>query len=189
MTRHLHLGRLSVELSWDRPSKSGLSNKPRKKSPDAPWTDRRGLHHFRWYRRRHFDPVGLLAEIRKTLPLSNLPGPGELGPLESLFTEFDQRSFAAWQIGQVRQWKSGVLRDMSFNDLLAVATHSPEGYPNPADNLSAAHAALVKNKLAQNARRAQFEVERRARRITTAVGASAVIFGAVLGALVAVILR
>jgi hypothetical protein len=109
-----------------------------------------------------FDPITVEAQLvqAKILPTRADTPPTYLGTLEENFTDHDPRKWALWRISMVRQFQPEVLGQMPAEDLLYLAGQSPEGYVG-SDYYGIQQA---RNKVAQNAVRAQVELETRATR-------------------------
>jgi hypothetical protein len=138
----------------------------------------------KWPSRWHapYDPVAVEQTIvdRGLLPARRDNPVGELGDLESDFTEKDPRKWALWRVSMVRQFQPAVLRRLTDDDLLYLAGQSVEGYIGE----EAWGIQLDKNKVAQNALRAKVELETRATRRaggrTVIVSFTSLLVGAVL---------
>ena len=109
-----------------------------------------------------FDPITVEAQLvqAKILPTRADTPPNYLGTVEQHFTEHDPRKWALWRISMVRQFQPAVLGQMSAEDLLYLAGQSPEGYVGKEFYGIQGD----RNKVAQNAARAQVELETRATR-------------------------
>jgi hypothetical protein len=129
-----------------------------------------------------FDAVAVEREIvrRGVLPARVDESRGPLAELERDFTEYDPRKWALWRISMVRQFQPAVLKRMSEDDLLFLAGQSPEGYVGR----EAYGVQVDRNKIAQNALRAQVELNTRATRgtwrRTVALSLTSLVIGAVL---------
>ena len=109
-----------------------------------------------------FDPITVEAQLvqaRILKPRGDTP-PTFPGTLEEHFTEHDPRKWALWRISMVRQFQPAVLGQMPAEDLLYLAGQSPEGYVDEEFY----DIQQVRNKVAQNAARAQVELQTRATR-------------------------
>ena len=106
-----------------------------------------------------FDPIKVEKALveRKQLPERVDSGPGELGPLEDLFTERDLRKYALWRISMVRQFQLNAIRDLTDDDLFFLAGQSSEGYVGREQY----GIQTDRNKIAQNAIRARIELDTR----------------------------
>ena len=127
-----------------------------------------------WSSRRRaepFDPVAVeQALVDHELLPPRVDNPlGVLGELENEFTEHDPRKWALWRISTVRQFQPAVLKRLSDDDLLYLAGQSAEGYVG--EELWGIQ--LGKNKVAQNAKRAEVELRTRATR--HALGRTAIV--------------
>ena len=109
-----------------------------------------------------FDPITVEAQLvqAKILPARADIPPAYLGTVEQHFTEHDPRKWALWRISMVRQFQPAVLGQMSAEDLLYLAGQSPEGYVGQEFYGIQGD----RNKVAQNAARAQVELDTRATR-------------------------
>jgi hypothetical protein len=109
-----------------------------------------------------FDPIALEAHLvqAKIIPPRGDTPPTYFGTLEENFTEHDPRKWALWRISMVRQFQPAILGQMPDEDLLYLAGQSPEGYLGQ----EVYGIQMDRNKVAQNATRAQVELETRATR-------------------------
>jgi hypothetical protein len=138
-----------------------------------------------WFvRRESYDAIEVERALvqRGVLPERADEPAGPAGSLESDFTEYDPRKWALWRISMVRQFQPTVLKRLSDDDLLYLAGQSPEGYGGD----EAYGVQLNRNKLTQNALRAQVELATRATRgawlRSVTLAFASLIVGAVLSA-------